>query len=108
MEHTINCLRFGSRAVQIKQHAQINEVAEDKAMIFQHESKIKELRARLSHLEDGEEEEDDGITGERKVKGKQQKVCSTLSARVLMLLFAYIVRWCVCICRPKRTLSSSS
>jgi hypothetical protein len=25
-----------------------------------------------------------------------------------MLLFAYIVRWCVCICRPKRTLSSSS
>jgi len=73
VEHTINCLRFGSRAVKIKQHAQVNEVAEDKTMIFQHESKIKELRARLEAGGSVDEESDEDLTPEEKKKKAEER-----------------------------------
>lgn len=49
-EHTLSTLRFGSRALRVKQVAVVNEVDAQKALIRTHRLQIQKLKSRLSTL----------------------------------------------------------
>jgi centromeric protein E len=49
-EHTVSTLRFGTRAVKIRNKAVINEVEGDQALIHRHHTQMEQLRYRLSEM----------------------------------------------------------
>jgi centromeric protein E len=56
LDHTISTLRFGSRAIKIQNHAHINEVTSESAMLNQHYTQIINMTDRVTELESNEAE----------------------------------------------------
>lgn len=52
VEHTVNSLRFGARAIRIQNYAQVNEIQADLAFISKHQATIDGLQRRLSSMSD--------------------------------------------------------
>ena len=57
VEQTVSTLRFGARAIQVQNHAQVNEISLESALINQEKIKIRELQARLSVINTGHAQE---------------------------------------------------
>lgn len=80
VEHTVSSLRFGARAITIKNHAHVNEIHADQAFINQHQQQIEahERHGRLSH--DGSI--DEHFDTEREASRRQQEEILTEQMRL--------------------------
>lgn len=70
VEQTVSSLRFGARAITIKNHAHVNEIHADQALINQQHHAIDDIEQKLNDIAVQEEQEEE----ERKENQRQEEV----------------------------------
>jgi len=59
VEQSVSTLRFGARAIRIRNHARVNEVSAESALISKQQLNIKQLEERLDSIKQREKEEEE-------------------------------------------------
>jgi len=74
VEQTVSTLRFGARAIQVQNHAQVNEIALESALINQEKIKIRELEARLSIMNTAQSQQQEEELQENDMRDAEERM----------------------------------